>query len=434
MAGQTISTADAILKELYLGPIVEMLNQKAYLIDQLERDSDNVDFTGRQWVVPLHYGRNSGRRAIGDGGKFASAGAQKTVDATGKLRYQTVSIQITDQVMKTTQSNEGAFVSALDLETKGAATDLRKEVNRQMFGRGEKGGLCAKGSSTTGVSEKSKESKLKFELESDLQYIEVGDIIDVLRESNGKTESKGIEGAEVTEKKTSSLEVVLGTALESGAAELGQTYFQVYLSGSYAHESDGLRNIIETGRTLHGINSSTAGKKFWDANTVKVGAAAAESAVATEDAFIQLFDQVGAKGNGDVEVCLTTRGIRRRLAAQYQSQKRYNDAQAVQIHGGYSAIMVNEIPVVIDDMCPLGYAFAFNKSAFKIFEQGKPGFFEGPDGHCWFPTPGSGGVYEASWQAYLIWYMALGCVAPNRTGRLEYCTDNKETEGEYAGE
>jgi hypothetical protein len=431
MAGATITTADAILKELYLGPIVEELNQKAYIIDQLERDSDNVDFTGRKFVVPVHYGRNAGKRAIKDGGAFAAAGSQKFKDATGYLRYMSMSLQVTDQLMKTTQSNEGAFVSALEAETKGGATDLRKDINRQMFGRGSTGGLCAAPSATTGVKKTSKSKKLEFNLESDLQYIEVGDIIDVLVETTGKIETEGVEAAEVTEKKTSSKEVTLGTSL---GGELAAETYQVYISGSYGNESDGLRNICETGRELHGINSSTAGLKFWDSNTVKVGAKASEPAVATEDSFIQLFDQVGAKGNGDVEVCLTTRGIRRRLAALYQSQKRYNDAQAVQIHGGYSAIMVNEVPVVIDDMCPLGYAFAFNKSAFKIFEQGKPGFFEGPDGHCWFPTPESGGVYAASWKAYLIWYMALGCVAPNRTGRLEFCTDNVDTEGEYAGE
>jgi len=299
-----------------------------------------------------------------------------------------------------------------------------------MFGRGAIGGLCAKPSATAGVKKTSKLKKLEFNLESDLQYLEVGDIIDVLVESTG-AETNGVKEAEITEKKTSSKEVTLGTNL---TAELAAETYNVYISGNYENESDGLRNICETGRELHGINSATAGLKFWDSNTVKVGASIAEPAVATEDAFIQIFDAVGAKGNGDVEVCLTSRGIRRRLAAQYQSQKRYNDAQAVQIHGGYSAIMVNEIPVVVDDMCPLGYAFAFNKSAFKIFEQGKPGFFEGPDGHCWFPTPGTGGVYEASWKAYLLWYMALGCVAPNRTGRLEFCTDNPETEGEYAGE
>ena len=67
MAGQTLTAADAILKELYVSPIVEQLNQKKYLLEQIERDSEKVSFTGRKAVFPVHKGRNTGRRSIGDG-------------------------------------------------------------------------------------------------------------------------------------------------------------------------------------------------------------------------------------------------------------------------------------------------------------------------------------------------------------------------------
>ena len=43
MATQTLALADAILKDLYVGPIVEQLNNKTYLLDQIERDTDHVD-------------------------------------------------------------------------------------------------------------------------------------------------------------------------------------------------------------------------------------------------------------------------------------------------------------------------------------------------------------------------------------------------------
>jgi hypothetical protein len=75
-----------------------------------------------------------------------------------------------------------------------------------------------------------------------------------------------------------------------------------------------------------------------------------------------------------VEVFLTTRGIRRRLADTYQSTKRFNDAKAVEIHGGYTAIFVNEIPVVIDDDIPKGWAFALRDDAFRWGEIAPPGW------------------------------------------------------------
>jgi hypothetical protein len=111
--------------------------------------------------------------------------------------------------------------------------------------------------------------------------------------------------------------------------------------------------------------------------------------VAGESLFEQVADDVGGVGNGEVEVFLTTRGIRRRLADTYQSQKRFNDARAVDIHGGFTAIMVNEVPVIADDDCPKGFAFGINKDSFKWFQQAGPGWLESKDGTVFQLQPGA---------------------------------------------
>jgi hypothetical protein len=76
MATQNLTNADAILKDLYVGPIVEQLNQKTYMLDQIQRDSDHIDHTGRRAVIPVHSGRNRGRASIVDGGTLPVAGRQ----------------------------------------------------------------------------------------------------------------------------------------------------------------------------------------------------------------------------------------------------------------------------------------------------------------------------------------------------------------------
>ena len=417
MATQTLAAFDAALKDYYVGPIIEQMNQKCYALDQLERDSDHIDHTGRRAVIPLHKNRNRGRKSIADGGTLPSAGAQVYLDAIIPLRYHYAGIELTDQVIEASKSNEGAFIGALESETKGVATDMRKDINRQVFGLGN-GALCP----PKGVKKESKEFKLEFTKESDVQYIQIGDVIDVLVESTGAT-TNGVVGAEVTAKKVASTtEVTLGTTL---AAELAAETYNVYISGNRNNEMDGLRNITENERTLHSVNSATAGNAFWKGNTIKAGTSLTATAVAGESLFEQLADNVGAMGNGDVEVFLTSRGIRRRLADSYQSQKRFNDAKAVDIHGGYSAIMVNEIPVVADDDAPKGYAFGFNKSALKWVEQTKPGWLEPPGSGTMFQMKTAGtGTYAAIYQGWWKWYAALACVAPNRTGRLEFCTDD----------
>lgn len=417
MATQTLAAADAILKDLYVGQIIEQLNQKTYLLDQLERDAEHIDHTGRRAIVPVHKNRNRGRRSIADGGTLPKAGVQQYLDAVVPLRYHALAIEVTDAAIEATKSREGAFISLLTAETQGAAVDMRKDINRQVFGLGN-GALVSKES----VKEGGSSTKITFALESDLQYLQVGDVIDIMKESDG-TIAKGVEGAEIVERSVSSKEIVISKALAAALATTDK--YNVYISGNRNQEMDGLRNITENERTLHSINSATAGNAFWKGNTVKAGTSATATAVAGESLFEQLADNVGAQGNGEVEVFLTSRGIKRRLADSYQSQKRFSDAQAVNVHGGYSAIMVNEIPVVADDDAVKGFAFGINKSALKWFQQTQPGWLEKADGGGIFHLKvAAAGEFAATWQAFFRWYAALGCVAPNRTGRIEFCTDD----------
>ncbi len=408
MATQTLSTADAILKDLYVGPIVEQLNYKTYLLDQIERDSDSVDHTGRRAIWPIHTNRNRGRGSIADGGTIPTAGKQSWQDAIIPIRYHMSGIEITDQSIEATKKNEGAFVRLLAEETKGVAKDLRKDINRQVFGTGD-GVLATPVSNAAGV----------VTVDS-VQYIGIGDTVDILVTATGAT-TNGVVAAAVTARDTTNKTVTVSPA-PAGAVD--NTY-SVYVTGSRALEMDGLRNIISTSRTLHSINSATAGNEFWNSSVSNVGASAAATSVAGESSFEVLADNVGQNGNGEIEVFLTSRGVRRRLADTYQSQKRFNDAKATNIHGGYSAIMVNEIPVIADDDCPKTDVFGINKDSFKWFEQTKPGWLEQQDATVFRLKPGStAGTFVSTWQATFRWYAALANVAPNRNGRLKFCTDD----------
>jgi hypothetical protein len=402
MATQNLTTADAILKDLYVGPIVEQINQKTYLLDQLQRDSDSIDHTGRRAIVPVHKDRNRGRGSIGDGGTLAVAGKQVWDDAIINIRYHNYGIELSDASIEATKRNEGAFVSLMEAESKGVAQDMKKDMNRQAFGTGD--GLLGTCASASGAV-------VTMGSVNDVQYVKVGDTVDILVKATGAV-TAGVASAVVTARDVAAKTITTSPAVGTPAS-IGNTY-GVYIAGNRNNEMDGLRNITATGRTLHGINSATAGNEYWDGNE-EDGA----GAVVGESTYEKLADDVGQNGNGEVDVFLTTRGMRRRLADTYQSQKRFNDAQAVRVHGGYSAIMVNEIPVVSDDDCPKGYAFGLNKASLKWFQQTSPGFLESRDGQIFHLKPSStAGQFDSVWQAWFRWYAALGCVAPNRNGRV----------------
>jgi hypothetical protein len=415
MAGQTLTAADAILKELYVGPIVEQLNQKKYLLEQIERDSDHVEHTGRRAVVPVHKNRNWGLKSIADGGVLPTAGRQEWADAIIPIRAHTLAIELTDQSIEATKSDKGAFISLLTAETQGAATDLSKNMNRQAFGQGT-GALMKKESVKTKKAEAYEILEVAEEL--DMQYIKVGMIVDIVVEATGLN-TAGATGAEVTERNVANKEFTINK--KTGGSVTTALKYNVYIQGSYKNEIDGLRNITNNERELHSINSASAGNEYWKGNVIK-----ASKAAAGEDLFEQLADNVGAQGNGEVEVFLTSRGVKRRLANTYQSQKRFNDKTATRIEGGYSAIMVNEVPVVSDDDAPKGYAFGLNKSAFKWFQQTDPGWLQQGNGGIFHLKTGitTAGEFSNAWIAFFRWYSALGCVAPNRTGRIEEAADD----------
>ena len=415
MATQNLTTADAILKDLYVGPVVEQLNYKSYMIDQIERQSEfTVDHHGRRAIVPVHKSRNRGRGSRGDGGVLPTAGVQAWEDAIIPITRHFQGIELTDASIKPTKSNSGAFVELLDAEVKGATKDMKKDINRQVFGTGD-GLLASVAATATAATTLTVDS---------IQYLHIGDPVDIVRRTDASTLDNSVDNSVVGLDATNKT-VTLASAVGGTVA----TTFGIYLSGNRGLEMEGLQSIVATSRTLHTIDSATAGNESWNAQVRDVGSAAG-SATAGETSFELISDDVGQTGQGDTEVFITTRGIRRRLADTFQSTKRFTNREAVQIHGGYSAIMVasgaGEVPVVIDDDVPKGSVFAIDKSALRWFQQWGPGFLESPqDGTVFHLKEAAGtGQKEATWQAWMGWYATLGCVAPNRLGRLRYCTDD----------
>jgi len=127
------------------------------------------------------------------------------------------------------------------------------------------------------------------------------------------------------------------------------------VEGNWKLEINGLRKVtrsdLSQNYTLHGINSSTAGNEYWQAKQYDGG-----NAVFDEDAGQLLLDRVGQEG-WETEMLIGTRGIRRRYVNTLKAQKRWNDASAGIMHGGFKYIDFNGFPFLFDDDCPKQYLF-----------------------------------------------------------------------------
>ena len=355
--GQTTANADAVLKNYYLGPIREQLNQKAVLMFAADddgspdsskgetvpfrgiaRESEGVQFAGKKWILPAHTSRNEGVGARAETGTLPVAGQQGWTDLEDTLKHNYGTIKLTRFAIRLSNRDEGAFLRLLKGETEGLVKDIRKDINRQAWGNqtGALAAVTADGANTATVDS--------------VQYLRVGMFIDIVNSTN--------DTVLASNRTITAINETTKVVTYDGADVAVTTDHRLCRTGSWKKEINGLGNIIDNTGTLHGVDS-TAAANSWHKATVQN----ANGAAFSEDTGQQIMDAVGGTGNGEVDLIITTRGIRRRYANTLKSMKRFNDAQAVTLRGGFKALMFNEQPLVFDDDCPKGLAAFINTEA-----------------------------------------------------------------------
>jgi hypothetical protein len=420
LATQTLTTFDTVLKDLYRGPIVELLNQELYLITWVEKQNVNDigTFTGRRVIFPVHTGRNRGRGGTTDGGALSNAGLQTYLDGIETPKYLNTGVELTDMVIEQTKSDEGAFVRSLESEMDGAMKDLRKDASRMAYGTGD-GVLANVNATSSGTA--------VIQVDNG-QYIAVGDTVDVLVKATGATIANGtavlVTAVTFNGTANSATQAQAQITLGGGNVSVTAGTHSVYVTGDRGNESNGLQNMLATGRTLHSINSSTY--PIWDSNTLNAG-----QANPSEDQFMQIAQRSRMRSGFSIERFLTTYGVQRRLAGTYTSQKRWNDNHATEIDGGYEAIMVaaggKPTPVVADVDAVNGQVFALNQGSFAWAQLAAPDWLTSPEGpgQIFHLKDGStAGTKLAIWQAWIRWYAQFICVAPHRSGRIYGLNDD----------
>lgn len=131
-----ISEATPILKQVYLPPLRELLNNATPLLKYTDKVVQEIP-GGSDFIIPLHTGRND---AAGDGraenATLATAGNQtyaRTFTAPKNLYGR---LRVSGPVIAATKSNKGAFLKALESEMKGLMRDTKRAFNRQLHGDG----------------------------------------------------------------------------------------------------------------------------------------------------------------------------------------------------------------------------------------------------------------------------------------------------------
>ena len=349
MAGATLTTLSNILKDFYLPPVVEQLNNEVLLLQRLESQSE--DLFGNRAVVPVHTARSGGIGPALEGAALPAAGNQQYNKATYDLKYLYGRIGVTGPSIAKTASEAGSFLRALKAEMDGIRADLRRDVARQVYGSGFGNGLVAKCGTTTAANVvvlASTEAVIKG-------HLYVGMVVDI-GTSPGAT-------SVATARNITAIDVVAGTITIDGAAvTTGATNF-VARSGAGNGEILGVTEYVSdtAGVVIGGLNPATAGNEVWE-NKRLMNAGTPRSV--SLDLIAQAYAQSRIAG-GEVSLMVGSIGMERAIFLLLQSQVRYMDPD--NLDGGFKALEVMGKPFVADRDAPFKRITLLQENRVKVF-------------------------------------------------------------------
>lgn len=146
-------TFGPMLKEFYQGPVAEQINNRVWMREYFQKKSKG--WTGKQMVIPVHIGRNSGVGFQGEApGALPTAGEQQYRDLRVNAHSSYGRFQVSGLAMDTASTaGAGAFAGVMSEEMDRLVRDVSNNENAiNIFGGPTKGLLNqrrANGQSTT---------------------------------------------------------------------------------------------------------------------------------------------------------------------------------------------------------------------------------------------------------------------------------------------
>lgn len=388
----TMTTVDAILKEVYALRIEDQTQNETIALKRVERSSDGIiETVGGKYVnFPLRVGRNTGIGNRNESEQLPAAGNQKYAEVTVPLRYSYGRVRFTGQLMTLAEKNYQAFASAMDNEMEFLKDDLAKDGNRQVYG--DSSGLMAS-ITDTAIS--------ATHTVDNAQYLEIGMNTDVLIKSSGATVTLANEIVDI-----------VGNTVTWTTSFTGATTQGVYRQGNYGREISGFGSILSTTSTLHGLAPATQRK--WAA--VVVGNSGTNRAL-SEGLMIETVDKVRVNG-GTTTLILTSLGVRRAYFNLLTQQRRYTDTK--EFAGGFTGLAFNsgrEIPVVEDPDAPPNKMRFIEESKIKVFRN-----------KAWHWADDDGSVLKwvnsfDAWEALMRQYWEVGTTQRNAHADLQDITE-----------
>lgn len=396
----TLTTVNAILKEVYEPKIQDQLQHDAVALKRIEKSSDGVvsEVGGKYVTFPLHTRRNSGIGARNELEALPTAGQQGYASARVSLRYLYGLVRLSGQTMELADKNYQAFASALDQEMKGLKDDLLKDQNRQVYGDGS-GAVATVATAGT----------VNNIVTQTAQWAQLGMQVDVI---DGTTLGNANPTVKASNRQVTAINMATNTVTIDGAAVAVAVGDIVVRTGSVNREWSGFGAIFKTG-TFQNVDPTI--EPSW---SPVIDANGGTNRALSEGLMILMNDNIRANG-GKVTAMFSNLGVRRAYFNLLSQQRRYTNT--TKFEGGFSGLAFTtdqgDIPFVVDIDAPKNRVYFINEDEITLYRESDWSFMD-RDGSKFQRVIG----YDA-YEATMYQYSQMGTHRRNTHGLLADITE-----------
>ncbi len=342
----SLTTVNAITKEIYTGRIRTQLQDEAVGLKRIEKTSEGVESQvgGKYVTFPIRVRRNHGIGYRNELEQLQDAGQQGYASVRVGLKSGYGRVRLSGQLIELADTNYQAFSSAMDLEMNGLKDDLAKDSNRIFYGDGN-GTVAKLTAASTGTTI----------TVGSTQYIELGQQVDVVSPA-GAIRASNLQVTAVNQ--TTKVVTLSGAVATAALNDL------VVRTGNFGREPNGLASLVTSTGTLFNVDPTV--EPTWAAITDANGGT---PRALSEGMMIKNTDDVRVNG-GKTSLFLTSLGVRRAYFNLLSQQRRYNNTK--EFAGGFTGLAFNngrEIPVIEDVDCPSGTMYGLDESSMKVYRK-----------------------------------------------------------------
>lgn len=364
-----------ILKTDYKPPIVDMLENSSALLNRMDRDSEPTG--GNFFYEPVRTLRTGAIGSRNEGDNLPVIGQPGYDAATFVTKTISASLRLTGKSMRVSRANPYAFAKAQVQDMEDTVTDVKKDVNRQLFSDGS-GELCQFTGITAGTPNTVTVSSYHWSTNA-TKFLYAGMPIDVNVVTTGAFALNG-QTITIADVPLTNAFTYTGTAFTTTTTSSG---LSIYREGTM--DTGGPKDIYGLLAITHTANPSAmplaatarltanygyidrtaSGKTFWRGQVLVNPAGAGTTRPLTMNLLLQGEEAIKLNAGGQATLYQTNYPIYRIYGVSLTATKNA-DMEAMTLDGGFEALKVNGKPFVPDVECPDNVVFVLDEKNYKL--------------------------------------------------------------------